>query len=69
MVRAKFTCNMVDPATKTLYMSPVYTGSDENKEFFKHTPGGQLIMYCVNEAALAQFEPGKEYYLDFSPSV
>jgi hypothetical protein len=51
-----------------LHFSPVYTGSEENREFFKWTPGGTVQFNVMNEAAAAKFEVGKEYYLDFSPA-
>ncbi len=47
-------------------LSPVYTGSEENKQFFAATPGGSIQLFVVNAAALAQFEVGKEYYIDFA---
>jgi hypothetical protein len=65
-VRCKFTCNFKDLGNKTVYFSPVYSGSEENAEFFKYTPGGQISLHCLNENALAKFEQGKEYYVDFS---
>lgn len=66
MVRAKFVCNLKDMYNKTVYMSPVYSGSEENKEFFKYTPGGTVVMNCLNPVAFDKFEQGKEYYLDFT---
>ena len=68
MVRAKFVCSLVDKSTKCVYLYPVYTGSEENKQFFAATPGGQITLNVVNEAAMGQFEQGKEYYIDFSPA-
>ena len=47
----------------------MYTGSEENKEFFKWTPGGTVQFNVMNLAAAANFEIGKEYYLDFTPAV
>ncbi len=69
MVRAKFVCSFVDVVNKTVHMSPVYTGSEENKQFFAATPGGVITLYCLNEMALSKFETGKEYYVDFNPAV
>lgn len=68
MVRAKFKCNSVGyfPDTCTVSLSPVTNGSDENKEFFKYTPGGNIEMSVVSKATADMFEPGKEYYVDFS---
>lgn len=65
-VRAKFSVSFVDRLNKAVYLAPVYSGSDENKEFFAATPGGQIALYTVNEAAFAQFENGAEFYIDFT---
>lgn len=51
-----------------LSFNPVYNGSEENKEFFKYTPGGQCNIYTVNLGVAEKFEMGKEYYLDFIPA-
>jgi hypothetical protein len=75
MVRCKFVCNMKVPpregsADGTLVrLAAVANGSKENEEFFKWTPGGSLDFYSVNDAASAQFETGKEYFIDISPVV
>lgn len=42
--------------------------SAEAQEFFKYTPYGTLEMGTVNADAAGMFEPGKAYYLDFSPA-
>ena len=74
-VRIKVVCNTKqtyggDNWTSTnLVFSPVYTGSEENKQFFAATPGGTCQFYTVNPTATAQFEIGKEYYIDFTPAV
>ena len=39
---------------------------EENAEFFRLTPSGQLRMGILNEAAADYFEVGKSYYLDFT---
>lgn len=62
--RAKFHCNYKDG--NVIHLAPVYSGSQENQEFFKATPGGQITLHVVNEAAAAQFVQGKEYYVDFT---
>lgn len=49
-------------------LSPVVTGSDENNAFFEATPSGQIQFGTINEAVLAEFEPGKSYYVDISPA-
>ena len=63
-VRCKFVCSFKEG--QSVHFSPVYSGSDENKEFFQATPGGQIAFYTVNQSALDQFEQGKEYYVDFT---
>lgn len=68
MVRAKFVCNHVDAASKTVHMGPVYSGSEENKQFFAATPGGQITLNVLNEKALDAFKQGTEYYVDFTPA-
>lgn len=40
----------------------------EDQRFCKATPGGQLSLLVDNPAALAKFEAGKTYYLDFTPA-
>jgi len=72
-IRAKFLCQSVtksnnsgDPGHPYLYtykFSAVTSGSDENKRFWRWTPSGFVELSSVLVDA---FEPGKEYYLDFS---
>lgn len=71
MVRAKFKVDKIEPygddgANVTL--SPVYTGSPENEQFFRWTPCGEIRMGTINPAAAAQFTVGKEFYVDFTPA-
>jgi hypothetical protein len=47
----------------------VYNGSDENKQYFRYTPNGNITLGILNPSAAALFEPGKEYYVDFTPAV
>lgn len=66
-VRVKVVCNtkqQYNDGQVNLVFSPVYSGSDENKQFFAATPGGAFQFYTVNQAAANQFEMGKEYYFD-----
>ena len=71
-VRAKFVCNWKstnkEGQGEQISLCPVYSGSDENKQFFASTPGGQIQLYTTNPAAAAAFEQGKEYYVDFTPA-
>ena len=48
-------------------LSAVTGGSDENIEFYHSTPHGRFEAQIVSAAANA-FEPGKEYYVDFTPA-
>jgi hypothetical protein len=69
-VRAKFTCNSVENHAyggKTAKLTAVYSEEGENKDFAKATPSGQLEINIDQEtSAIHFFEPGKDYYLDFS---
>lgn len=74
MVRAKFKCISVTPnnaeadadkATDVL-LQPVTSGSEENKDFFKLTPCGEIKLSTINPAAADQFIVGKDYYIDFT---
>lgn len=47
-------------------LQAVTGGSEENKSFWKYTPGGKVEMTIDNEAAFDAFEIGKEYYVDFT---
>lgn len=49
-------------------MYAVVDGSEENKKFFAATPSGSINLGTINPEAAAQFEPGKEYYVDFTPA-
>lgn len=70
-VRAKFKCTGKSPNGEEgdqIQLSAVTSGNKENEQFFRWTPFGELTMGTVNPAASAQFEVGKEYYLDFTPA-
>jgi hypothetical protein len=60
-VRAKFVCKEIsnsspntDENGKTVKLEAVINGSDENKEFFRWTPSGQISFGCVNAKASEQ---------------
>jgi len=65
---AKFKCNSVtkyeDYAEVSL--SPVTSGSQENKKFFKYTPAGNIKMSICSFETAKSFEPGKFYYVNFT---
>ena len=70
MVRAKFRC---ETKTETVHgfkveLKPVISGSQENEDFYRYTPGGEITLYTINENAASQFIIGKEYYIDFTPA-
>lgn len=72
-VRAKF---RVTEVKKSLYVSSTEKPAevvvlsaamgDENKQWAKYTPSGQISMQIDNPAALEQFEIGKFFYVDFT---
>ena len=68
MVRAKFVCNEVTQTVDggKVKLIPVTGTSEENKTFFKYTPFGHLEMGTINPEVMAQFVPGKQYYIDFT---
>ena len=65
--RAKFTVEWLKKTTdgSEIHLVPVTSGSAENESFFKWTPYGSIDIGVVNKEAVAMFEPGEEYYIDF----
>ena len=65
-VRCKFRCQWNDG--KRIVLHPVYDPdpNSENGRFYQLTPSGSLDFCTVNESAAAQFEKGKEYYIDIT---
>lgn len=77
MVRAKFYVYSVTKHAPsngrqagTVRLHPVYSSdpNHENKRFWDATPSGSIEMQVNNMAALEQFEPGQEFYVDFTPA-
>lgn len=76
MVRCKMRCDGLEasidasqePNGGTVRLNPVVNGSEENKNFFKYTPGGTLVLSTINQAAFSQFTLGSEYYVDVTPA-
>lgn len=66
MTRCKMVCSFKGDGNNMVSLHPVYSGSEENKQFFAATPGGQVYLNILNDAAFEQFEQGKEYYVDFT---
>jgi hypothetical protein len=69
-VRCKFRCYFVEThgegenKVDLVRMNAVIDGSEENKQFFRFTPGGSFDIYNSNPSN--KFEIGKEYYLDIT---
>lgn len=42
-------------------------GTDENNSYAKFTPSAELHMQVTNPALFGQFNPGDEFYVDFTP--
>jgi hypothetical protein len=63
-VRCKMVCRQIgadENGTHEVRMTPVTGGSEENEQYFKWTPGGELKLCVLNKQ---YFEPGKAYYVD-----
>lgn len=79
-VRAKFFVSEIkhlatpgSEQTAQVVLSPVYgsygDGKDEeNKQWSKYTPCGKIEMTITNPAAVAAFEVGQPYFVDFTPA-
>lgn len=46
-------------------LSPVASGSEENKSFSLYTPTGKIELAINNPDAVGFFIPGEEYYVEF----
>ena len=69
-VRAKVSCEGIEGNSvtfRTVY-EPDVEKDTENARFTKATPWGEIRLGIDNPAALEQFEPGKSYYVDFTPA-
>lgn len=73
-VRAKFTVQehrttSYNPQSKTVILRPQYdTTTPEDQRYAKATPSGELTMQIDNPPALAEFELGRTFYVDFTPA-
>lgn len=76
-VRAKMKAYAVTPmhdgkpneASAEIRLMPVYDdGNPENASWSKYTPSGEVRLFITNPAAIAAFEPGKCYFVDFTPA-
>jgi hypothetical protein len=48
----------------TVVLKPVLSGSEENEEFYKYTPSGEINLGLVIPEVAKFFIPGGEYYID-----
>lgn len=56
------------PVQKKLRFDCIYDqGTPEEQRFQKATPTGHAELQIDNPAAIAQFEIGQDYYVDFNP--
>lgn len=69
-VRAKFTVQehrTTQWGATTVVLRPQYdTSIPEDQRYSKATPTGEMSMQIDNPPALAQFELGKTFYVDFT---
>lgn len=71
-VRAKFRCSSVETfaphsaGTRTFRFAAEYDPSvPEDERYARYTPSGELRIAVDNPSV--EFEPGRSYYLDFTP--
>lgn len=73
-VIAKFHCDQAaekvsqwspDYKPEHVEMSVVQGQTEEDKVFQQASPGGELKLVVINQAAKGFFKPGKKYYVSF----
>lgn len=75
-VRAKFRVKSLnhlethDPKEVLVELSlyAVYGDGKGNESWSKYTPSGEITMRITNPAAIEQFSPGQDFYIDFTPA-
>jgi len=70
-VRAKFRCSYVTKfahESEEVRFDAVYAADGPNKTWSEYTPSGALSMTITAKGAIGVFQPGKEYFLDFTPA-
>lgn len=72
--RAKFQCQRIEEVRyqgmtqhKVVLTAVTAYSAPEDKPFWDATPLGEISIGIANEQALKLFEPGKQYFVDFSP--
>lgn len=54
---------------QAIKLQPVTNGSEENRQFYAATPGGEINLSVVPVEIGKQFNIGGEYYVDFTPAA
>lgn len=69
-VLAKFTVESITHyiTSGEVFLKPVTGGSQENEDFWKYTPAGEIRLHIDNPAAMAVFKPGMCFYVSFMPA-
>lgn len=68
-IRAKFTCSSVAKDSSGNETSVFHAAhGEENKQWSKWTPSGNLSIGISVEGAQGQFTPGKSYILELTPA-
>lgn len=76
-VRAKFSCKKIEPpfgygedekGRFEILLTPVLSGSPENRDFYRWTPSGEIRLGVVTSKTANAFEVGRDYYVDFTPA-
>jgi hypothetical protein len=70
MIRAKFKVESLEHTVDyaNVKMTPVIGGSKENEQFYRWTPSGSILLTTINKKAAEEFMPGREFYIDFTPT-
>lgn len=55
------------PESEEIQLNAVYGDSEENKQWSKWTPQGQLNITINNPDAIGKVLSGHEYFVDFTP--
>jgi hypothetical protein len=69
-MRAKFRVDSVTcyAGSREVTAFAVHSGDPEDNQFADATPAGKLSMTVTAGAAKDFFQPGKSYYMDFTPA-
>lgn len=73
--RAKFICQRLEnqkyqggETTKVVLTAATAYNSPEDKPFWDATPSDTIELQTINQLAVKHFEPGKAYFVDFTPA-